>query len=134
LGAAAIVHPLSAVQTIENKALMSLGTVVVPTGAARPGEVILALKMSYEGGGDLEVEVAAGTLEVLPLPPGQKATLRMQPRHGIDIGRVRKSIPVEGGALGLIIDARGRPLARYLPSDPEARRDRIQQWLWDMGA
>ena len=134
LGAAAIVQPLSVVQTIENKGLLSLGTVVVPTGAARPGEVILALKMSYEGGGDLEVEVAAGTLEVLPLPPGQKATLRLQPRHGIDIGRVRKSIPVEGGALGLIIDARGRPLARHLPSDPEARRDRIQQWLWDMGA
>ena len=38
------------------------------------------------------------------------------------------------GALGLVIDARGRPLVRSLPSDPEARRDRIQQWLWDMGA
>jgi hypothetical protein len=73
-------------------------------------------------------------LEVLPLPPGQKATLQLQPRRGIDIGRVRKSIPVEGGALGLIVDARGRPLARQLPADPELRRDQIQQWLWDMGA
>jgi hypothetical protein len=134
LGAAAMSYPLSAVQVIENKGLLSLGTVVVPTGAARPGEVILGLKMSYEGGGDLEVEVAAGTLEVLPLPLGLKATLRLQPRRGIDIGRVRKSIPVEGGALGLIIDARGRPLTRHLPSDPELRRELIQQWLWDMGA
>jgi len=134
LGAAALAHPLSVVQTIENKGLMSLGTVVVPTGTARPGEVILGLKISYEGGGDLEVEVAAGTLEVLPLPLGQKATLQLQPRRGIDIGRVRKSIPVEGGALGLIVDARGRPLARHLPADPEMRRDRVQQWLWDMGA
>jgi hypothetical protein len=134
LGAAAMAYPLSAVQAIENKGLLSLGTVVVPTGAARPGEVILGLKMSYENGGDLDVEVAAGTLEVLPLPPGLKATLRLQPRRGIDIGRVRKSIPVEGGALGLIIDARGRPLTRHLPSDPEMRRDQIQQWLWDMGA
>ena len=134
LGAAAIAHPLSAVQTIENKGLLSLGTAVVPSGAARPGEVILGLKMSYEGGGDLEVEVAAGTLEVLPLPPGQKATLQLRPRRGINIGRVRKSIPVEGGALGLIVDARGRPLARQLPADPETRRDQIQQWLWDMGA
>ena len=134
LGAAAMAYPLSAVQAIENKGLLSLGTVVVPTGAARPGEVILGLKMSYENGGDLDVEVAAGTLEVLPLPPGLKATLRLQPRRGIDIGRVRKSIPVEGGALGLIIDARGRPLTRHMPSDPEMRRDQIQQWLWDMGA
>jgi len=134
LGAAAMTYPLSAVQAIENKGLLSLGTVVVPTGTARPGEVILGLKMSYENGGDLDVEVAAGTLEVLPLPPGLKATLRLQPRRGIEIGRVRKSIPVEGGALGLIIDARGRPLTRHLPSDPEMRRDQIQQWLWDMGA
>ncbi len=134
LGAAAMTYPLSAVQVIENKGLLSLGTVVVPTGSARPGEVILGLKMSYENGGDLEVEVAAGTLEVLPLPPGQKATLRLQPRRGIDIGRVRKSIPVEGGALGLIVDARGRPLTRHLSSDAEMRRDQIQQWLWDMGA
>jgi hypothetical protein len=134
LGAAAIAHPLSVVQTIENKGLMSLGTVVVPTGTARPGEIILNVKISYEDGGDLEVEVAAGTLELLPLRQGAKATLKLQPRRGIDIGRVRKSIPVEGGALGVIIDARGRPLPRHLPSDPEMRRDRIQQWLWDMGA
>jgi hypothetical protein len=134
LGAAAMAYPLSAVQVIENKGLLSLGTVVVPTGPARPGEVVLGLKMSYENGGDLDVEVAAGTLEVLPLPPGQKATLRLQPRRGIDIGRVRKSIPVEGGALGLIVDARGRPLTRHLSRDAEMRRDQIQQWLWDMGA
>jgi hypothetical protein len=133
LGAAATVYPLSTVQVIEHKGLLSLGTVVVPTGVARPGETILSLKMSYEMGGDLEVDVTAGTLEVLPLPPGQKATLKLQPRRGIDIGRVRKSIPVEGGALGLVVDARGRPLARHLPSDPEMRRERIQQWLWDMG-
>lgn len=134
LGAVAMAYPLGAVQAIENKGLLSLGTVVVPTGIARPGEVILGLKMSYEDGGDLDVEVAAGTLEVLPLPPGRKATLSLQPRRGIDIGRVRKSIPVEGGALGLIVDARGRPLTRHLPADPAMRRDQIQQWLWDMGA
>jgi hypothetical protein len=134
LGAAAMAHPLSTVQVIENKGLMSLGTVVVPTGSARSGEVVLGVKMSYEGGGDLEVEVVAGTLEVLPLPPGQRATLRLQPRHGINVGSVRKPIEVEGGAIGLIVDARGRPLVRRLPADPEVRRDRIQQWLWDMGA
>jgi hypothetical protein len=116
-----------------SKGLMSLGTVVVPTGTARPGEVVLGLKMSYEGGGDLEVEVAAGTWKCCRCRSG-KSTLQLHPRRGIDIGRVRKSIPVEGGALGLLVDARGRPLARHLPADPEMRRDLIQQWLWDMGA
>ena len=110
---------------------------VVPVGRARLGETVLGVKISYEIGGDLEVEVAAGTLEVLPLPPGQKATLELQPRHGIDIGRGPgrggRPIQVVGSTLGLIIDARGRPLLNYLPPDPELRRDRIQQWLWDMG-
>ncbi len=136
LGVTASVLPLCAVQAIENNGLFSLGTAVVPVGRARLGEIVLGVKMSYEQGGDLEVEVAAGTLEVLPLPPGQKATLRLQPRRGIDVGRGpgRGGRPIEvyGGAVGLIIDARGRPLT--LPSDPERRLQRIQRWLWDVGA
>ncbi len=137
LGAVAVVHPLSTVQTIENNGLSLLGTAVVPVGHAHLGEIVLGVKISYEIGGDLEVEVAAGTLEVLPLPAGHKATLQLQPRRGIDIGygpgRGGRPIQVEGSTLGLIVDARGRPLVSYLPSDPEQRRDRIQQWLWDMG-
>ncbi len=137
LGAAAVLHPLSTVQAIENNGLALLGTVVVPVGRARLGEIVLSVRIRYEIGGDLDVEVAAGTLEVLPLPPGQKARLQLQPRRGIDVGRGPgrggRPIQVEGSALGLIIDARGRPLPSHLPSDPEQRRNRIQQWLWDMG-
>jgi hypothetical protein len=136
MGIAAIAQPLCAVQAIENDGLFPLGTVVVPVGRARAGEVILGVKISYENGGDLEIEVAAGTLEVLPLTKGQKATLRLQPRRNIDIGRGPgrggRPIEVNGGAVGLIIDARGRPLS--LPSDAERRRARVQQWLWDVGA
>jgi hypothetical protein len=38
---------------------------------------------------------------------------------------------VSGGLVGLIIDARGRPLR--LASDPEQRQVQMQQWLWDVG-
>ena len=139
LGAAAIAQPMCAVQAIDNGGLFPLGTVVAPIGHARPGEVILGVKMSYESGGDLEVEVAAGTLEVLPLSQGQKATLRLQPRNRtIDIGRgpgrAASKVNVNGGTVGLIIDARGRPLASSLSIDPAKRRERMQQWLWDTGA
>ncbi len=136
LGLAALAQPLSATQAIENNGLLTLGTAIVPVGRARLGETILAVKISYEGGGDLEVEVAAGTLEVLPLSLGQKASLRLSPRRGINIGygsgRGVKLPDVNGGMVGLIIDARGRPLS--LPSNVEKRRQRIQQWLWDVGA
>jgi hypothetical protein len=136
LGAAAVASPLAAAQAIENNGLYVLGTVIVPVGRARMGEVVLGVKMSYESGGDLDVEVAAGTLEVLPLPPGQKATVHLQPRRGIDIGRGPgrggRSIEAHGGAVGLIVDARGRPLA--FSSNPAIRRQRAQRYLWDVGA
>ncbi len=91
----------------------------------------------YHGGGDLDVEVAAGSLEVLPLPPGQKAVIKLEPHRSIDVGRGGPgqgggSIEVQGGLVGLIVDARGRPL--FLPSNAGKRRERIQQWLWDIGA
>lgn len=136
LGLAALAQPLSATQAIENNGLLTLGTAIVPVGRARLGETILGVKISYEGGGDLEVEVAAGTLEVLPLSLGQKAALRLAPRRGINIGygpgRGVKLPDVNGGMVGLIIDARGRPLS--LPSNAKKRCQRIQQWLWDVGA
>jgi hypothetical protein len=135
LGVAALAHPLATVQALGAGGLTTLGTVVSPVGRARLGETILGVKMKYRSGGDLEVEVSAGSLEVLPLPLGQKAVLELRPRPNIDVGRGRGrggSIEVLGGLVGLIIDARGRPLV--LPSDPAKRRERVQQWLWDMGA
>jgi hypothetical protein len=38
---------------------------------------------------------------------------------------------VEGGALGLVIDARGRPIV--LPAEAERRRAQVQKWYWDIG-
>jgi hypothetical protein len=134
LGIAALAQPLSAVQAIENNGLLTLGTAIIPVGRARIGETILNVKITSESG-DLEVEVAAGTLEVLPLSLGQKATVRLSPRRGLDIGfgpGRGKSREVNGGMVGLMIDARGRPLT--LPSNVDKRRERVQQWLWDMGA
>jgi hypothetical protein len=137
LGACALAQPLATVQALSAGGLVTLGTVVTPVGRARMGETVLGLRIKYQNGGDLEVEVTAGSLEVLPLPPGQKAKLELRPRRNIDVGRGGpgrggKSIEVLGGSVGLVIDARGRPLV--LPSDDSKRRERVQQWLWDMGA
>ncbi len=137
LGACALAQPLSTVQALGAGALVTLGTVVTPVGRARVGETILSLRMKYQNGGDLEVEVDAGSLEVLPLPTGQKATLELKPRRNVDVGggpgRGGKR-EVRGGLVGLVIDARGRPLVAALPADAEKRRERVQRWLWDMGA
>ena len=51
---------------------------------------------------------------------------------GLADGEKRGALRVAGGALGVIIDARGRPLE--LSNDPAHRRELNQKWLYDIGA
>lgn len=136
LGAAAMAQPLASVQALEQGGMLALAKVVAPVGRARAGEVVMTVKLSYASGGTIEDEVKAGSLSVLPLSPGQKAVMHLRPRAGIDIGRGPgrggRPIEIQGSALGLIVDARGRPLV--LPSDPKRRMKIVASWLWDVGA
>jgi hypothetical protein len=136
LSAVAMVNPAAAAQLMERDALLNLGTVVAPVGIAREGEVALTFKIEYEDGRQLEVEVPYGTLEVIPLSAGQTANLELRPTRRFDVGLGTRgqagTTKVEGGILGIIIDARGRPLP--ISPDPEEQRNRMQRWLWDMGS
>lgn len=135
-GAVAMVNPVAAAQVIERDALLNLGTIVAPVGTAREGEVALTFKIEYDDGRSLEVEVLYGSLEVIPLPAGQSANLELRPTRRFDVGLGTRgqagTTRVEGGVMGIIIDARGRPLP--LPDDPEQQREKMQHWLWDMGS
>jgi uncharacterized protein (TIGR01319 family) len=136
LGAAAMAQPLAAVQALEQGGLLNLATVVAPVGRMRAGEVALNVKLAYDGGGTIEDDVKAGSLSLLPLSPGQKAVMHLRPRVGVDIGRGPgrggRPIEIQGSALGLIVDARGRPLT--LPADSQRRLNVVKSWLWDVGA
>lgn len=82
----------------------------------------------------LEVEVEHGTIETLPLAAGQAARVTLQPSRRVDIGYgagKEHTITIRGGAVGLVIDARGRPLD--LPADASKRQALLRQWLWDIG-
>jgi hypothetical protein len=132
LGAVAVTQPIAAVEALDAGALQRLGTVVAPVGRARSGEVVLRAKMAFERGGELEIEVKAGGIEVVPLAIGEKATVEFKLRRGFHLGRTGRTVEVSGGSVGLIIDARGRPLR--LPANLERCHQLMQQWLWEMGA
>jgi hypothetical protein len=136
LSAVAMVNPVAAAQIMSKDALLNLGTVVAPVGTAREGETALSFKIEYEDGRSLEVEVPYGSLEVVPLGTGQTAELELRPTRRFDVGLGTKgqaaTTRVEGGVIGIIIDARGRPLP--VSDDPAAQRERIQRWLWDIGS
>ncbi len=135
LGAVARIKPVAAASALEGGALVSLGTVISPVGKApRPGDVVLQMSIIYEDGGELDVEARYGELEIWPLLPGQRATLKIKPLRRFDVGlgpgRGGK-IEAIGGLVGLVVDVRGRPLS--LPKDPDQRRRLLNGWIWDVG-
>ena len=136
LGNVAALKPLAAVEALDSGGFTNLATVVAPVGGkADVGDVILKMRISYDNGSELDVEVQYGDLEVLPLPIGQEAVLDLHPRRGFDVGLGGNGQAgkrqVSGGLAGLIIDARGRPLS--LPQEPDQRRQKMRQWLYDVG-
>jgi len=134
LGAAAARNHFLPVQVIDSGAFIGLGTIVSVVASASYGEPILRAKMTYSDGTDARVDVKFGGLEILPLPSGQSARLSLQPLQKADagLGPGRSgTVTVTGGAMGVVIDARGRPLK--FPSDAVRRRELIKKWQYTVG-
>lgn len=138
IGAIASVAPITAVQVNENDAVSHrLGTCVIPFGDMQPGQLAVRVGVEYSNGRQLTVDVIAGSIEVVPLRLNEQALLTLFPAPGVDVGlgpgeRARAAEEIDGGLVGLIIDARGRPLV--LPSDDTERQARLLQWAQVLGA
>ena len=134
LGVAASQNNILPVQVLESGAFLSVGTVVSPVVSANYGTPILRGKLVYENGTEARVELKYGSLETLPLSSGEAGKLTVQCLRGADVGFGSGrggTIPVSGGALGVVFDGRGRPLD--LPTDAVRRRELIKKWNWTLG-
>jgi len=130
LGAAAELNPILAVQVLGSNTVLNLGAVISPVGKAKPGTTILRIKITYTDGRESEMEVKYGSLGMINLPMREAAKLRLQPLHRFDVGMGPGRggrLQVVGGALGVVIDARGRPLIQS--EDPAQRREKMRNWL-----
>jgi hypothetical protein len=129
LGAVAYANPLVVAQVQDSLSMLDLGTAVSLVGRGRLGETACHIKLVEDGGATREMDVAYGALEVLPLALGRSGKLTIRPRAGfnagVGLGRGR-SLNVTGGALGVVVDARGRPIA--LPRAAEQRQELVKQW------
>jgi hypothetical protein len=113
LGLLATYAPELVVQVLERDALRNLGWVVAPTGEVEVGSSALRVRLEAKTMETLHTEVAGGTVEVIPLPPGQSASVTLYPGSGLDIGAGpshSRKVNLSGSALGIVVDARGRPL------------------------
>ena len=134
LGVAAELNNLLPVQVIESGAFHNLGWTVSVLSNASYGTPVLQARLQYADKKEARAEIKQGSIEILPLAIGQTARLSLQPLHRADVGfgpGRAQTMMVNGGALGVVIDARGRPL--QLPSDAVRRRELFKKWLWTLG-
>ncbi len=138
LGAVATVAPIAAVQVNENDAVTHrLGSCVIPFGSLPDGQVAIRVGVEYTNGRQVMVEVMTGNIEVIPLRPNEQALLTLYPSPTVDVGlgpgeRARAAEEIDGGLVGLIVDARGRPL--MLSTNEKERQARLLQWMQVLGA
>ncbi|HEX9915030.1 MAG TPA: glutamate mutase L [Candidatus Bathyarchaeia archaeon] len=108
----------SAVDLFLNRCIKSLGTVVSPRGKMRDGEEALKLIVTDQTGAEVQHTVRYGEIRVMPLRDDSTMDITVQPlKMDIGAGRGKPATrKVAGGVLGVIFDARGRPLER--PNKP----------------
>ncbi len=125
------VEPVLPVQVLSSSAFENLGTVISTSGRLPSKGAALTVHMKTASGTQSSRSVSSGALLRLAVAPGESAELELIPQNRVDIGfggpGQRGRLKVRGGTLGVVIDARGRPLA--LPESPEARITLIQTWL-----
>ena len=128
LGVLSKVHPQAATEVFDNDCLIRLGNCIAPVEKKRrkEGEHCLSLKIENKP----EMKISWGELKLIPLGEGEKVKATIIPERHYDVGDgYGKSITttLEGGVVGLVIDARGRnPFS--LPSKLEERINKLEQW------
>jgi uncharacterized protein (TIGR01319 family) len=133
LGVLAQVHPQAALEVFERDCLIYLGTCVAAKGPARSGRpcfrfVVRSATLNEEG------EMTCGSVRLLRLGEGERATVTVEPDRAFDCGggpgkRIERE--VRGGTVGLLLDARGRPLS--VPADRAAGRGEVSRWFSAVG-
>lgn len=119
----------AAKQVFEYDCIVKCGHCIAPVGTAKPGETAVTIK-----GDGVDVAVKVGDIHVIPAGRGEFKKLTVEPARNLDIGAGKgKAISreFEGGTVGIIVDARGRPLT--LPANDEERVGALRKWLQAMG-
>ena len=134
LGVAAEVNSVVPVQALDSGALTYLATVISPVSDVDYGTPIVRAKLIRDDGTEMSSEIQMGNLQILPLGARQTARLQLRPLKNADVGLGpgrAGEVDVNGSSIGIVIDARGRPLR--LPPDQVKRRALLQKWIATLG-
>ncbi|MBS7653284.1 glutamate mutase L [Candidatus Bathyarchaeota archaeon] len=135
LGVLSRAFPDIAWNIFDKDCLVRLGTVIAPAGVLKGGEEALSIKMELPEGRILEKDIHFGEIVRLPLAEKSRSKITISPKHNLDAGAgpgKTLETEIEGGVVGVIIDARGRPL--QLPQDDRERRRTLLGWFESLDA
>ena len=130
LGVLSTVYKDAAWNIFDKDCLVRLGTIIAPVGLGKEGQPVLDLALEMPDGSHLDVNMNFGEIRRIPLPEGKEARATLSPRRGFDVGLgQRKSVEttISGGSVGVVIDARGRPL--LLSEEEEERKKKLIEWI-----
>lgn len=109
--------------------IVKIGHCISPVGNGKPGEIAVTVK-----GNGVSEAVEYGQIKVIPAGKDVFMDLTIEPGKNFDMG-AGKGKPItkkcEGGQVGIIIDARGRPF--NLSTDIATRVAKNREWLQAMG-
>ncbi len=129
LGVLAQVNREASMQVFKRDCLINLGTCIAPSGNATDGKPCISFKAIMPDGSLIQHEIKYGQMFVIPLSDGKKAKIEIHPKSGFDVGAgsgKKLETEVYGGVVGIIFDARGRPL--QLPGEHKQRITKLQEW------
>jgi len=133
LGVLSSVYPEAAWQIFDKDCLLRLGTVVAPRGTGDIGKKAMSVNMEMPDGSTRKENLNFGDIKLIKLLERQEARAVIDPHGRLDVGAgegQKLETPLHGGVVGIILDARGRPL--NLPNNEESRNRMILKWWKDL--
>lgn len=137
LGVLSTVHPKAALEIFHKDCLIQLGTLIAPrntsgkTDEKTRGEVKVTIEMPDSS--TIEEKILFGQIKRIPLKEGKIAKVSANPSGNLDLGKGGGrtiTSTIEGGAVGIVIDVRGRPL--YIPTEDSERMKKLVEWYTEM--
>jgi hypothetical protein len=116
-------------EVFEYDCIVKCGHLIAPVGEGRAGETCVTVT-----GEGVNLSVPYGSVAVVPCGREEFKELTVTPAKLFDVGEGKgKAVnrKLEGGTVGIMVDARGRPF--NLPTESAERVRKLREWLESMG-
>ena len=134
LGVLSTINEQAATDVFVRDCMIYLGTCIAPIGQGKEGDLCADYEIAFPDGRLVKDQLAFGELRLFALEHGMKANITLRPAKSVNIGTgagAAMTREVMGGAVGLLLDGRGRPL--QLPAEQSARVAALKKWFNAVG-